>query len=149
MASFTPFGPGTVTVGATGTELDFSGEVLGGKVTHTYEDSGEARTMLNGDVRPASKNRTDGLTFNLENDLTSAGLYAWLITNDLTEQDFAYTPNTPGAASWAGTIQVTLPADIGADEYGTPIISSVEWAGVGAFTFTPATASPLASAAAA
>lgn len=149
MASFTPFGPGTITVGATGSELDFSGEVLGGKVTHTYEESGTARTMMNGDSRPASRNRTDGLTFSLENDLTAAGLYSFLLDSDLTEQSFTYTPNTTGAASWAGTIQVTLPGDIGADEFGTPIVSSVEWAGVGVFTFTPATAAPLGESAAA
>jgi hypothetical protein len=85
-----------------------------------------------------SRKRTDGLTFNLENDLTSAGLYAYLVTNDLTEQPFTYEPNTASGATWAGTVQLTLPESIGADEFGSPIVSSVTWAGVGAFTFTPA-----------
>ena len=136
MAASVPFGPGTMTIGTT--PLDFSCEVLGGKVTHSYEDVGESRTMLCGTERPASKKRTDGLTFNLENDLTAAGLYAYLVTNDLTEQTFAYEPNTANGASWAGTIQLTLPSEIGADEFGAPIVSAVEWAGVGSFTFTPA-----------
>lgn len=136
----TLLGPGTLTIGAT--PSDFSCEVLGGKVTHAYEDIGEKRTMLCGTEKAASKKRTDGLTFNLENDLTAAGLYQFLMTNDLTTQVFDYTPNTDGAASWAGSVQVTLPADIGADEYGQPIVSAVEWEGVGAFTFTPATATP-------
>lgn len=139
MAASTPFGPGTITIGAT-TPLDFSCEVLGGKVTHAYEDVGEARTMLCGTERAASKKRTDGLSFALENDLSAAGLYAFLISNDLTEQSFDYTPNTAGGASWAGTVQLTLPTDIGADEFGSPIVSGVEWAGVGEFDFTPATA---------
>jgi hypothetical protein len=135
--AYTMFGEGTVTVGAT--PLDFSCEVRGGRVTHTYNDVGEERTMLCGTVRPSSKTRTDGLSFDLENDLTSAGLYAYLITNDLTEQPFVFTPNDADAASWAGTVQVTLPEEIGADEFGSPIASSVSWAGVGAFTFTAAT----------
>jgi hypothetical protein len=136
--TFTMFGPGTVTVGAA--PLEFSCEVLGGKVTHAYEDVGESRTMLCGTVRPASKTRTDGLAFELENDLTAAGLYSYLLANDLTSQPFVYTPNTADAASWAGSVQLTLPAEIGADQFGSPIVSAVEWAGVGAFTFTPAAA---------
>ena len=135
MAASVPFGPGTITIGAT--PLDFTCEVLGGKVTHTYDDVGDARTMLCGTKRPSSKDRTDGLAFDVENDLTAAGLYAYLMTNDLTEQDFDYTPNTANGATWAGTVQLTLPGEIGADEFGSPIVSSVEWAGVGVFTFTP------------
>ena len=138
MATSVPFGPGTMTVGTT--PLAFECEVLGGKVTHAYEDVGEARTMLCGTERPSSKKRTDGLAFNLENDLSAAGLYAYLVTNDLEEVPFAYEPNTASGATWVGTVQLTLPGEIGADEYGAPIVSAVEWAGVGAFTFTPAAA---------
>jgi len=127
-----------MTIGAT--LYSFDCEVLGGKVTHTYEEIGSARTLLCGDERPISRKRTDGLTFNLENDLTDSGLYAYLVTNDLTEVPFAYEPNTETGASWTGTVQLTLPADIGADAFGAPIISSVSWSGVGAFTFTPGTA---------
>jgi hypothetical protein len=114
--------------------------VLGGKVTHAYEEIGNARTMLCGTVKPASRTRNDGLAFELENDLGAAGMYKFLIDNDLTEQEFEYTPNTAGAAKWVGKIVATLPAEIGADEFGAPIASAVEWAGVGKFTFTPATA---------
>lgn len=138
MAASVPFGPGTITIGET--PVDFSCEVLGGKVTHAYTDVGEKRTMLCGDIRPATKTREDGLTFALENDLSAAGLYAYLVTNDLTEAEFTYTPNTASAASWAGIVELTLPADIGADEFGQPIVSAVEWAGVGTFEFTPAAA---------
>jgi len=137
-SSYTAFGPGTVTIGA-GT-LDFSCEVLGGAVTHEYEDVGESRTTLCGEQRPAGKRRSDGLKFSVENDLTASGLYQFLVTNDLTEQGFVYTPNTADAAKWEGTVLVTLPAEIGADEFGAPIASDVEWAGTGgAFTFTAAT----------
>jgi hypothetical protein len=137
VATFTPFGPGTITLGAT--PLDFSCEVLGGKVTHTYEEVGESRTMMCGTERPASRKRLDGLGFDVENDLTAAGLYQYLLTGDLTTVAFAYTPNTAKGAKWAGSVQLTLPGEIGASEYGAPIVSSVEWEGVGAFTFTAAT----------
>lgn len=135
-----PLGPGTLKLGPTATAVDFSCEVAGGKVTHAYEEIGESRTMLCGSVKPASKNRTDGLAFDLENDLGAAGMYKFLHDNDLTEVEFEYVPNTAAGAKWAGKIVATLPAEVGADEFGAPIASSVEWAGVGAFTFTPATA---------
>lgn len=139
----TPLGPGTLKLGlASETLTDFSCEVLGGKVTHAYEDVGDQRTMLCGEVRAASKVRTDGLAFSLENDLSGAGMYQFLLTNDLTEVFFEYVPSTAGAASWEGKVQATLPEEIGADESGSPIVSDVAWSGVGAFTFTPATATP-------
>lgn len=135
-----PLGPGTLKLGPTATATDFSCEVSGGKVTHAYEEIGESRTMLCGTVKPASQTRNDGLAFELENDLGAAGMYAFLHANDLTEVDFEYVPNTVAGAKWAGKIVATLPGEIGADAFGAPIASAVEWAGVGKFTFTPSTA---------
>ena len=137
-STFTPLGDGTLTVGTV--PNDFSCEVLGWKVTHTYEEVGTARTMLCGTERPASKKRTDGMTGNVENDLGAAGMYAYLLANDLTEQVVTFTPNATSGASWVLTCQLSLPADIGADEYGAPIVSAVTWAGVGTVDFTEATA---------
>lgn len=139
-AVVTPLGPGTITVGTA--PLDFSCEVVGAKITHEYEEISEAKTRLCGTAIPAQEERRDGFTAEIENDLTAAGLYAFLQTNDLTTQDFSFVPNTGvGAvtqASWDGQITAKLPADIGADEYGQPIASSVEWPAVGALTFTAA-----------
>lgn len=136
-AEFTVLGDGTLTLGTTPT--DFSGEVLGAAITHEYEDIGEARTMLDGTVRPASQRRLDGLTASIENDLTAAGLYAYLESNDLTEVAMVFTPNTADGAKWTGTVVATLPSEIGSDEYGAPIASEIELKGVGTFTFAPAT----------
>ena len=138
MAASVPFGPGTITIGAT--PLDFTCEVLGGKVTHTYADVGDARTMLCGTKRPSSKDRTDGLAFEVENDLTAAGLYAYLMTNDLTEQDFDYTPNTANARR--GPVRCApSPARL-ARTVRLPDCVAVEWAGVGVFTLTPGAGVP-------
>lgn len=136
-AKVTYLGDGTLKLGTT--PVDFSGEVLGAKITHEYNEIGEARTMLDGTVRPASVQRQDGLTASIENDLTAAGLYDFLYTNDLTEQALEFTPNTANGAKWVGTIQARLPGEVGSDEYGSPIVSDVELPGVGVFTFTPGT----------
>lgn len=140
MAAFTVLGDGTLTLGTAPT--DFSAEVLGASVTHEYEEIGEARTMLDGSVRPAGQKRIDGFTASCENDLTAAGMYQYLMTNDSQEVAITFTPNTADGASWAGTVIARLPSSIGADEYGSPIVSDIELIAVGILTFTPATATP-------
>lgn len=139
MAGYTLLGPGTVKLGPTETATDFSGEVVGAKILHTYEESGEARKMLDGTDRPTSRTRTDGFSASIENDLTAAGLYQFLVTNDLDQVQLQFTPNTAAGAKWVGTVVLALPGEIGTDKFGNPIVSDVSWGGVGVFTFTPAT----------
>lgn len=136
-STWEPLGPCTILLG-TAPGTDFAGEFKNVKLTHAYEEIGEARTMLDGTERPTTEKRTDGVTADIENDLTAAGLYQYLYTNDLTQTAIVIT-QTDSGASWTGNVKLKLPADVGADEFGQPIVSSVEWAGVGAFTFTPGT----------
>lgn len=136
MSSFTVLGNGTLQLGDTPNA--FEGEVVGASITHEYDEA-ESRTMLNGDIRQGNSTRTDGLTASVENDLTAAGLYAFLNTNDGAQVDMTFTPNTSDGASWTGKVVCRLPGSIGADAYGDPIASEVELPGVGTFSFTPAT----------
>lgn len=135
MAAFTVLGAGTVTIGTTPT--DFSGEVLGAKITHEYEDVGESRTMLDGTTRAAGQRRLDGFSASVENDLTAAGMYAFLVANDGIEQPLVFTPNTADGAKWEGTVVCRLPGEVGADEYGAPLASEIELKGSTPFSFTP------------
>lgn len=137
----TPFGPGTVTVTfdeALPDEVEFSCEVTGGAVTHEY-DVLETKKKLCGIAQPDNRTRRDGVKFDLENDLTAAGLYARLYAQGPNPKPagIAYVPNTANGSSWDGTIVPLLPAEVGADEYGKPIASSVEWPAVGELNFTP------------
>ena len=142
MSDFHVLGIGTLTLTAKepvgGTANEFAGEVLGAKVTHEYEDVGEARTMLDGTVRPAGKRRTDGLTASIENDLTAAGFYKFLYDNDAKQADIEFVPNTADGAQWVGVVVCNLPSEVGADEFGSPIVSDVELQCVGTLVFTAA-----------
>lgn len=134
----TDFGPGTVTIGTA--PLDFTCEVLGGSVTHAYEEVGQARRMMCGTEKAAKRTRSDGVTFQLETDLRESGLLAYLYTRDPDDPDpepIAYTPHTETGASWAGTVVPLLPPDVGAGEYGAPITGTVTWPAVGHLDFTP------------
>jgi len=145
MSTYTPFGAGTITISiASGTAEDFSGEVLGGAVGHSYSEVGETRTMLNGDKRSAQLSRDpDTITLSTESDLTSAGLYALCEENDLVEAEVVFTPNTAGAASWSATVRLQLPSEVGSDEWASPIVAEYQWTTVGNAEFTPATSGTL------
>lgn len=141
MSKYTPFGAGTITVKVgSGTAADYSGEVLGGAIGHTYSEVGETRTMLNGDKRSAQLSRDpDTIKLQTEADLTSAGLYALVEGNDLAVATVVFTPNTVGAAAWEADVILTLPEEVGADEYAAPMVAEYTWTVKGNWEFTPAT----------
>jgi hypothetical protein len=132
-------GPGTVTIDVGDTPLDFSAEVKGAKIMHSYDETSDAVTYLDGSQSPATQQRTDGFAASLDNNLTAAGLYQFLVTNDLAEAQITFTPNTGAGATWSGSVILTLPDEIGTDDMGTPIASEVDWSAIGTFTYTPAT----------
>lgn len=141
--AFVKLGPGTLEIGDTAETLtDFSGEVKSGQIKHDYETVGEKRRFLDGTGRDPERTRNDGAAFELENDMSAAGLYAYLqgLGENPAAKHFRYTPNTAAGAVWAGKLFPLLPASVGADEYGAPLASSVEWPGDGIFSFTPASA---------
>jgi hypothetical protein len=141
MGNRVTLGPGTVSVkvGA-GAAKQFEAECKSAAITHEYEDVGESTTYLDGHTHGGSRTRMDGFKASLDNDFGSAGLYKFLLDNDLEEATLEYMPSTAAGAKWSGTVTLTLPSELGADEFGAVLASEVEWTGVGTFTFTPATA---------
>lgn len=139
--AWTTFGPGTITltVGG-GTAESFEQEVKGGGVNHEYEDVGDNVTYLDGTTDPAGKNRTDTVTLDCDFDLSSsAGFYAFLMTNDLADATIDFAPNTASGASWSGTVRLMLPDGAVADEYGAKMSGTVELPFVGPCTFSAGT----------
>lgn len=143
MSMWEPLGPCTIEITAppAGTGVDFAGEFLNVFILHVYEEIGERRVMLDESVRAAAKSRADGVRGDVENDLTGAGLYKFLYDHDLETATVTVT-QTGSGASWTGDMSLSLPTEIGADEFGAPVASSIEFEGAGKATFTPATAAP-------
>ena len=138
-------GPGTlsITVPAGGTAAAFECEVSGGSITHSYEEVDSPTRLCDTAKRKPNKVRgPDGVRMAVANDLSAAGLYALCQANDLAVADLEYIPNTDDGASWAGEIELSLPAEIGADEWGADIESEFEWSSIGPLTFTASTATP-------
>lgn len=139
------FGPGTLTytlTGGSGTAQEFAQEVKSGGINHGYEEVGEATTYLSGTTVPAGEIRADSLTYEADFDLSGAGLYQFLMTNDLSDATVEFTPNTTAGASWTGLVRLKLPESATAESFGALISGSVEHAFVGPVTFTPAGATP-------
>lgn len=130
------FGPGTLKIGATGSEIDASCAVNGLRIT-ANPNRGDSKTMLCGTVKAGSVVYDYEMTGNLDLDLEdgAASLFALSQENPGSTQDFVFTPNTAGATSAAGQL-ILDPLDFGADEYGAIMNSDVTWTLVGAPDYT-------------
>jgi hypothetical protein len=129
------FGPGTLKIGATGSEIDASCSVNSLRVTATA-DRGDSKTMLCGTVKAGSVRYNYEMTGNLDLDLElgADSLFALSQENPGSLQDFVFIPNEDGGTSATGQL-ILDPLDFGADEYGTIMNSDVTWTLQGAPTY--------------
>lgn len=135
-------GRGTLKIGATGTEIDVSCQLNGGRIT-TNVDTADSITVLCGDVIPGATTFDHEFTGNLNVDVGAgaASLFDLSWTAKGTEQNFVFTPNTADGTTATGTLIIT-PLDLGADAFGDPLASDFTWAIVGEPTFTYGTPAP-------
>ena len=132
----TVLGPGTLKIGATGTEIDVSCLVNGCRIA-AAKDQKDSTQKLCGTKVPGAVTYTASLKGNIDIDAADgdAGLFALSWSAPGTEQEFTFTPNTAEGVSAAGTI-VLDPLDFGADEYGAVLTSDFEFQAVGTVVFT-------------
>jgi hypothetical protein len=125
------FGPGTLQIGATGSEIDASCQVNSLRIA-TSKDEGDSKTMLCGTVKAGKVTYTYTLSGNVDTDTDdAAGLFALSQSAAGTEQPFTFTPDTETGTTASGTLIID-PLDFGADEYGDDLNSDFEWTIVGA-----------------
>ena len=133
-----PLGPGTLSIGATGTEIDVSCLVNNATLT-SEKDQGDDVTKLCGDVVPGAVKYTYSLTGNLDTDIAeAAGLFKLSQDSPGSQQDFTFTPNTDAGTEASGTL-ILDPLDFGGDTTGETMTSDFEFAVVGkpTYTYTP------------
>ena len=132
----TTFGPGTLTIGATGAEVDASCLVNKLRITATV-DAGDPTTKLCGTVKAGARTYGWEMTGNVDIDPEEglAGLFGLSQSSYGTEQAFVFTPNTAAVASVEGVLIID-PLDFGADEYGAEMTSDLTWTLVGAPVYT-------------
>lgn len=137
-AKTTPLGPGTITLGETGTEVDFSCQVIGCRLTSDVTAEDDVPTMC-GDVVGGDRVYDFTISGSLYQDLDDpAGIVAYSWEHIGESVSFTFTPNTAAGTTATGTL-VLDPLDIGGDDSDVKMTSDFEWAVVGrpVVTFGP------------
>lgn len=135
-------GPGTLTIGATGTEVDASCLINNAKITNE-KDQADSTTKLCGDVVTGAVTYTYALEGNTDIDPADPdGLFMLCHNNAGQEFPFTFVPNTADGTTAAGVI-VLDPLAFGADNYGDDLTSDFSFALKDKPTYTAAAPPPL------
>lgn len=138
------FGPGTLQIGAVGSEIDVSCFVNSMRITASKDES-DSTTKLCGTVKPGKITYTYSLSGNLDVDSDDPdGLFALSQAAPGTQAPFTFTPNTDAETSASG-ILVIDPLDFGADEFGDDMTSDLEFTLVGPPTYVYPASAPVAN----
>lgn len=128
-------GPGSLTIGATGSAIDVSCLINNAVIT-TDKSEEDAVFHLCGTSTPGAVTYAHTLDGNMDIDPTSAtGLFALSWSAPGSVQAFTFTPNTAEGTMAAGEL-VLDPLDFGAGEYGETLNSDFSFTLVGVPTYT-------------
>jgi hypothetical protein len=123
-------GPGLLTIGATGAEIDVSC-LVNNAVISNEKDESDATTKLCGDTRAGTVTYTYSLSGNMDTDIADPlGFFALSQAEPGSQQPFVFTPNTDAGTSATGVLVID-PLDFGADESGADLTSDFEFTIVG------------------
>lgn len=131
------FGPGTLKIGATGSEIDASCSVNNLQITAS-PNRGDSKTMLCGTVKAGSVTYDYEMGGNLDLDLDQGadGLFALSQEYPGSTQHFVFIPNTVGGTSAEGDLILDPMAFGSTDSYGEIMNSDVAWVLVGQPVYT-------------
>jgi len=129
-----PLGPGTLTIGATGTPVDISC-LVNNAVISADKSQGDSTTKLCGTVKPGAVTYEYTLAGNMDTDVADdAGFFALSQVEAGQELDYTFTPNTEAGTVATGTLIVD-PLDFGGDTSGETMTSDFEFSLVGPPTY--------------
>jgi hypothetical protein len=130
-----PLGPGTLSIGLTGTPVDVSC-LVNNAVVAADKNQGDSTTKLCGTVKPGAVTYDYTLGGNIDTDIAEeSGFFALTQEQAGKELDYTFTPNTEAGTTAAGTLIVD-PLDFGGDTSGETMVSDFEFALVGQPTYT-------------
>lgn len=129
-ATVVKLGPGTLTVGATGTPVDFSCQVTAARVEWNV-NADDPTTVLCGDKVPGARTYDSHLTASIFSDLglaTGIVEYSWAHKGESVP--FEFVPAEDVLSSVSGTLIVD-PISVGGDAAGDNMTSDIDWTIVG------------------
>jgi len=126
---YSPLGPGTLTLGATPT--DISCQVENAALEWNKSTSTEIYTLCGAMVPPLPLYAAHLTGRIVQDNMQGSGVAAYCYTNMGKQVQFVFTPNTADAAKYTGTLIVD-PLTFGStDKVGTPMGADFDWDIVG------------------
>lgn len=125
-------GNGELKLGTSGV-VDMSCQLTNALVKSSYDDDGDAVTVLCGETVPAPRKlsgRTLDGTFvqDFDYEETDGGLIDYLWNHDLEVVDFTFTPSDAATApTLTGTVRLEVPESTYGGDVGTRITSDFSW----------------------
>jgi hypothetical protein len=130
---------GTLKLGVTPTELDFSCQVTNARVNSSYSDDGDAVETLCGDMIAAGRKlsgRSLAGTF-IQDWTDPAGITDFCFDHDLEVLAFEYAPAGATGPSITGELRVEVPGETYGGDVNSRLTSDFEWQITGPLTRTP------------
>lgn len=127
-------GPGSLILGATGTDLNISAQVTAAKISWDV-DAEDSMPVLSGGSIAGERNYTAKLEITAAPDLEADGVVDWSWRNKGTEQPVVFVPNEGEASEFRGTVLID-PIEYGGDVKKRNT-SDWELEFIGEPTFTP------------
>lgn len=121
-------GPGTLTIGAVGTSVDFTAQITAAVIKWGKKAEDDVPTLSGEELR-GERTYTASLNATLIQDLTDDGLVDYSWDNKGAVVPFAYSPSTDTGRSITGMVEVD-PIDVGGEAKTRPT-SDIEWSCVG------------------
>lgn len=98
-------GPGTLTLGASGTLKEFSAHTTATSLEPSYSD-GDAINLLDGSIEREQDEETWTLSGTIRQELTASALEDWCLTSAGTEMPFTFKPVNSVDKTYTGTVRV-------------------------------------------
>lgn len=105
MAKVRTLGPGSLKIGDTGTEKDFSADVTN-TALEPSTDTEDPDNFLDGHSEGGSQTESWTLTGSVKEDFSMDGLQVWCNQHSGDELPFTFIPNTSGSVQWKGKVTI-------------------------------------------
>lgn len=98
-------GPGSLKIGDTGSEKDFSADVINTTLQPNV-DTEDPDNFLDGHTEGGGQTESWTLTGSIKDDFSMDGIQVWCNQHSGQEMPFTFIPNTTGTVQWKGKVTI-------------------------------------------
>lgn len=105
MAKIRTLGPGILRIGVSGSEMDFSADVINTALQPNV-DTDDSDNFLDGHTEAGSQTESWTLTGSVKEDFSMTGIQVWCNQHSGQVLPFTFVPNTAGTVKWEGKVTI-------------------------------------------